>query len=50
MEFPSGLKDLDKCLEIDPNYIKAYIKKGQCHTAMKEFHKALGVYEKGLKI
>lgn len=34
----------------DPNYIKAYPKKGDCHFAMKEFHKALEAYEAGLKI
>jgi stress-induced-phosphoprotein 1 len=28
MEFPGALKDLDRCLELDPKYIKAYVKKG----------------------
>ena len=50
MEFPHGLKDINKCIELDPNYVKAYPKKGNCHFAMKEYHKALESYEKGLKI
>ena len=28
MEFNSAIKDLDKCLELDSKYIKAYVKKG----------------------
>lgn len=44
MEFPSGLRDFDKVIELDPNYIKAYAKKGACHFAMKEYHKALTAY------
>lgn len=50
MEFGRAVSDFDKCITIDPNFIKAYGKKGDAHMAMKEFHKALETYEKGMKI
>lgn len=50
MEFPSALKDLEQAITIDPTYVKAYTKKGNCHFAMKEYHKALTAYEKGLEL
>ena len=37
-------------MQKDPNFVKAYHKKGDCHFFMKEYHKALECYEKGLKI
>ena len=50
MEFSFALKDVEKCLEIDPKYVKAYFRKGNCHHGMKEYHKALAAYDQGLKI
>jgi len=50
MEYPTALKDCEKSLEIDPNYVKAWAKKGVIHSLMKEYHKAIEAYEKGLKI
>jgi stress-induced-phosphoprotein 1 len=50
MELPHALKDVEKCLEIDPNFVKGYVRKGACHHLMKEYHKALAAYEKGLKM
>eukprot|EP00171_Calliarthron_tuberculosum_P019440 IDg19440t1 len=31
-EFPMALKDCDRCLELDPSYVKAYIRKGNIHV------------------
>lgn len=50
MEPVAALKDAEKCLELDPTFIKAYCRKAQCHNLMKEYHKALAVYDQGLKI
>ena len=50
MEFAYALKDAEKCLEIDPNFVKAYYRKGTCHHLMKEYHKAMEAYDKGLKL
>ena len=44
------MKDADKCLELDPTFTKAYVRKGAVHHAMKEYHKALKAYDEGLKI
>ena len=45
-----ALKDAEKCLEINPNFVKAYARKGTCHHMMKEYHKAMKAFEDGLKI
>jgi len=50
MELAYALKDAEKCLQLDPNFIKGYLRKGNCHHLMKEYHKALDAYEKGLKL
>lgn len=49
-EFPMAMKDCDRCLEINPSFVKAYIRKGNIHFFMKEYHKCLTVFEKGLKL
>lgn len=49
-EFPMAMKDCDRCLDIDPKFVKAYIRKGNIHFFMKEYHKCLTVYEEGLKL
>jgi stress-induced-phosphoprotein 1 len=46
MEFVRARDALDKALAIDPNYVKAYAKKGDCHFYLKEYHKALEAFEK----
>jgi len=28
LEYPHAIKDFERCLEIDPSYVKAYAKKG----------------------
>lgn len=50
MEFVRARDCLDKALQLDPNYVKAYAKKGDCHFYLKEYHKAMEIYEKGLKL
>lgn len=50
MDINQGLKDADKCIELDPKFVKAYARKGNCHHLMKEYHKAMKAYEDGLKI
>jgi len=31
MAFDYAMKDINKCLEIDPNFVRAYVRKGNCH-------------------
>ena len=48
LEPAQGLKDAEKALEIDPKFVKAWVRKGTCHQIMKEYHKALEAFDKGL--
>jgi stress-induced-phosphoprotein 1 len=50
MEPATALKDAERCLELDPKFVKAYGRKGTCHHLMKEYHKAMKTFEDGLKI
>lgn len=49
MEFQRAKENYDLALKKDPNFIKAYHKKGDCHFFLKEYHKALEAFETGLK-
>lgn len=46
---PEGLKDADKCIELDPTFVKGYTRKGAVQFFMKEYDKALETYQEGLK-
>ncbi|XP_052170641.1 hsp70-Hsp90 organizing protein 3-like [Diospyros lotus] len=46
---PEGLKDAEKCIELDPTFAKGYSRKGAIQFFMKEYDKALETYQEGLK-
>jgi len=46
MEFNMALKDCDKCIELDPTFIKGHIRKGHICIALKNYQKAIEVFEK----
>ncbi|CAL0314292.1 unnamed protein product [Lupinus luteus] len=46
---PEGLKDAEKCIELDPTFVKGYTRKGAVQFFMKEHEKALETYREGLK-
>ncbi|KAJ4956088.1 hypothetical protein NE237_012871 [Protea cynaroides] len=46
---PEGLKDAEKCIELDPTFAKGYTRKGAIQFFMKEHDKALETYQEGLK-
>ena len=50
MEPVLGKKMCEKCLELDPTYVKAWARKGNCFMIMKEHHKAIEAFENGLKV
>jgi len=50
MEPVRGLADAEKCLEMDPTFVKAYARKATCHQLQKEYHKAMDSFQKGLEI
>ena len=49
MEFARARDCFEKALDLNPDYVKAYPKLGDCHFFIKEYHKALDAYERGLK-
>lgn len=46
---PEGLKDAEKCIELDPTFAKGYTRKGAVQFFMKEYEKAMETYQEGLK-
>lgn len=46
---PEGLKDAEKCIELDPTFSKGYTRKGAIQFFMKEYDQALETYQEGLK-
>lgn len=44
MEFSLAVKDCDKCIELDPDFIKGYLRKGAACVAMKEYAQAKKAY------
>ncbi len=49
-EYALALKDADKCLELDPSFLKGWVRKGMAHHYLKEYYKALEAYDKGMKV
>jgi len=50
MDFNGAKKNIEKALDIDPKYVKAWARKGDIEVLMKENHKALESYKKGLEL
>ena len=50
MDWQRGLDDCEACLARDKTFVKAYIRKGKIHHFLKQYHKALEAYERGLQL
>ncbi|KAG5188523.1 hypothetical protein JKP88DRAFT_197773 [Tribonema minus] len=50
MDFNGAKAAVEKALELDPKYVKAWAKKGDIEFVMKEYHKALESFQKGLDL
>lgn len=48
--FNDAKREVEKALDIDKNYVKAWAKKGDVETFLKEYHKAMDSYKSGLAI
>jgi len=44
------LNDCDEALKLNPNFVKAYIRKAHLETVMKQYHKAIETYDKAMKL
>lgn len=49
-DFNGAKREVEKSLELDRTYVKAWAKKGDIEFFMKEYHKALDSYRAGLQI
>jgi len=50
MDFNGAKRNIEKAIELDPKYVKAWARKGDIEVLMKENHKALESYKAGLVI
>jgi len=50
MEWQLALKDADKCVEMDPTFVKGWSRKAGIHFFLKEYHKAMDAYNMILKV
>ena len=50
MDFNGAKREIEKALELDPKYVKAWARKGDVEFVMKEFHKSMDSYKNGLAI
>lgn len=44
-DFPEGLKDANKCIELDTSFTKDYSRKAVVQFFMNEYEKALETYQ-----
>mmetsp|Transcript_21640 Transcript_21640/g.49225 ORF Transcript_21640/g.49225 Transcript_21640/m.49225 type:complete len:290 (+) Transcript_21640:187-1056(+) len=49
-DFNGAKREIDKAIELDDKYVKAYVRKGEIEMLMKENHKAIDSYQAGLNI
>ncbi len=49
-DFNGAKREIEIALEIDPKYVKAFARKGDIEVYMKEYHKAMESYRKGLEL
>lgn len=50
MDWSRAMSDCDEALKCDPKFLKAYSRKGQVQTYLKQFPQALKTYEAGLQV
>mmetsp|Transcript_42571 Transcript_42571/g.54739 ORF Transcript_42571/g.54739 Transcript_42571/m.54739 type:complete len:482 (+) Transcript_42571:568-2013(+) len=50
MDFQGAKRAVEKALDLDPKYVKAWARKGDIEFLQKEFHKAMESYQKGLNL
>lgn len=50
MDFTGAQRQIEEAIELDPKYVKAWARKGDIEMVMKEFHKAMDSFRKGLEL
>ena len=44
-KFHDAIEDLSRAIDLDPQYQKAYIRRGQCYVEIEQFEEAIRDYE-----
>merc|ERR1712070_1125362 len=50
MDFNGARREIERAVDLDPQYVKAWARKGDIEVMLKENHKAMDSYRKGLAI
>ena len=45
-QMPAALEDCEKCIELDPTFVKIYNRKGSIQFFLKEYHKCTDTFQK----
>ncbi|PUZ62063.1 hypothetical protein GQ55_4G328000 [Panicum hallii var. hallii] len=48
-DFSQGLEDAEKCVELDPTFLKGYLRKAKVQFLMERYENALATYLEGLR-
>jgi len=48
--FSDGMKDCEKCIQLNPRFVKGYTRKATIQFFLKEYHKCLETYQHALEI
>lgn len=48
--YNDALKDAEKCVELKPDFVKGYARKGHAYFWTKQYNRALQAYDDGLKV
>ncbi|XP_057375057.1 stress-induced-phosphoprotein 1-like isoform X2 [Daphnia carinata] len=48
--FDLGLKDCDSCLELEPTFVKGWIRKGKILQGMQQYSKASAAFQKAMEL
>ncbi|RCV20521.1 hypothetical protein SETIT_4G062500v2 [Setaria italica] len=46
---PQGLEDAEKCIELDPTFLKGYVRKAKVQFLLEDYENAMATYQEGLR-
>jgi tetratricopeptide (TPR) repeat protein len=46
---PQGLEDAEKCIELDPTFLKGYVRKAKVQFLLGDYENAMATYQEGMR-